>query len=99
MDWLEEELKQALARKEPAADFDARVRGRLVTAMPWTIPRVAARWVAAAAAVVMIAGGGAIYRRQQQGEQAKEQIMLAMRIAGSKLNRVQAHVQSMGERR
>jgi len=89
MDWLEQELKQALARKEPAADFDARVRRRLV--------RTAPRWLAAAAALLVIAGGGALYRRHQ-GEEAKEQVMLAMRLAGSKLNRVQAHVQAMGER-
>jgi hypothetical protein len=93
MDWLEQELKQALARKEPAADFDARVRRRL----PRIMPRKTPRWLAAAAALVVIAGGGALYRRHQ-GEQAKEQIMLAMRLAGSKLNQVQAHVQSMGER-
>jgi uridylate kinase len=91
MDWLEQELKQALARKEPAPDFDARVRRRAVRTIP--------RWMAAAAAVVVIAGGGAVYRRHQQGEEAKEQVMLAMRIAGSKLNRVQAHVHSLGERR
>jgi hypothetical protein len=89
MDWLEEELKQALARTEPAADFDARVRRKLVRTTP--------RWLAAAAGLVVIAGGGAMYRRHQ-GEQAKEQVMLAMRLAGSKLNHVQAHVQALGER-
>ena len=93
MDWLEQELKQALARKEPAADFDARVRRRTVRVMPRVMPR----WMAAAAAVVVLFGGGAMYRRHQ-GEEAKEKVMLAMRIAGAKLNRVQAHVQAMGER-
>ena len=29
MDWLEQELAIALARKEPAAGFDGRVRARL----------------------------------------------------------------------
>jgi hypothetical protein len=89
MDWLEEELKQALARKEPAADFDARVRRRTV--------RTAPRWLAAAAAVIVLAGGAGMYRRHQ-GEQAKEQLMQAMRITGEKLNQVQGHVQAMGER-
>ena len=89
MDWFEQELKQALARKEPAPDFDSRLRRRLVRTLP--------RWFAAAAAVIVIAGGGAVYRHHQ-GEQAKEQIMLAMRLTGSKLNQVQAHMQSMGER-
>jgi uridylate kinase len=90
MDWLEEELKQALARKEPAADFDARVRRRTVRTMP--------RWLAAAAAVIVLAGGGAMFR-QHQGEVAKEQLMQAMRITGAKLNQVQEHVQAIGERR
>ena len=93
MDWLEEELKQALARKDPGPEFDARVRRRTVRVMP----RMVARWMAAAAALVVIAGGGALYHRHQ-GEQAKEQVMLAMRLTGSKLSRVQAHVQAAGER-
>ena len=79
MDWLEQELANALARKEPAAGFDGRVRARL---------HRRPRWLAIAATVlVMIASGEAW--RQHQGELAKEQVMTAMRIAGSKLNRVQ----------
>ena len=89
MDWLEEELKQALARKEPSADFDARLRRRKAYTTP--------RWLAAAAAVIVLAGGGAMYRRHQ-GEQAKEQLMQAMRIAGAKMSQVQERVQSIGER-
>ena len=89
MDWLEQELKEALAHKEPAPDFDVRVRRRMARTMP--------RWLAAAAALIVIAGGGALYRRHE-GEQAKDQVMLAMRLAGSKLHRVQAHVQAAGER-
>jgi hypothetical protein len=89
MDWLEEELKQALARKEPSPDFDVRLRRRKVYTTP--------RWLAAAAAVIVLAGGGAMYRRHQ-GEQAKEQLMQAMRIAGAKMSQVQEKVQSIGER-
>jgi hypothetical protein len=86
MDWLEEELKQALARKEPSPDFDGRVttaarrKSKVVT--------MTRRWIAAAAAVVIVAGAGEGYRRHQ-GQVAKEQVMLAMKIAGGKLNRVQ----------
>jgi type VI protein secretion system component VasF len=89
MDWLEEELKQALARKEPAADFDARVRRRTVRTMP--------RWLAAAAAVIVLAGGAGVYRHHQ-GERAKEQLLQAMRITGEKLSVVQEHVQAIGDR-
>jgi len=87
MDWLEQELKRALERKEPSPDFAARVsaaarRGR------WGSPR---RWMAVAASVAVLAGGGVGYR-WREGVKAKQQVMLAVRIAGGKLNRVQAHV-------
>ena len=89
MDWLEDELKHALERKEPAPDFEARVKaaaGRLsvpsrrpaftMRLLPLlTMPR----WLAAAAALVLITGGGAGYR-YHQGRVAKQQVMLAMRV-------------------
>ena len=93
MDWLEQELKQALERKEPRADFDARVNA-LVSAKPRRRPvLMMPRWLAAAAVLAMMTGAGAGYR-WRQGQVAKDQVMLAMRIAGGKLNRVQARVQA-----
>ena len=52
MDWLEQELKQALARKEPSPDFAARVamaaeRPQKEPPKVWVMPR----WLAAAAIV------------------------------------------------
>lgn len=92
MDWLEDELKNALSRKEPGEGFDERVlaaaRRRNVVAMP-------RRWMAAAAAVIVLAGAGEAYR-WHRGQEAKEQVMLAMRITGNKLNLVQARI--AGER-
>ncbi len=79
MDWLEQELAIALARKEPAAGFDSRVRAR------W---HRRPRWLAIAATLLVMTGAGEVWR-QHQGQVAKEQVMTAMRIAGSKLNRVQ----------
>ena len=79
MDWLEQELAIALARKEPAAGFDGRVRARL---------HRRPRWLAIAATLLVMTGAGEVWR-QHQGQVAKEQVMTAMRIAGSKLNRVQ----------
>jgi hypothetical protein len=90
MDWLEEELKRALPRQEPAPGFAARVASRRSASV---VP--VRRWLAVAASVVVLAGGGVGYR-WHQGIQAKEQVMTAVRIAGSKLNQVQSHVREVG---
>ena len=82
MDWLEQELAKALARKEPAAGFDGRVRARM---------HRRPRWLAIAATILVMMGAGEAWR-QHEGQLAKEQVMTAMRIAGSKLNRVQMHL-------
>ena len=82
MDWLEQELAQALARKEPAPGFDGRVRARLHR---WP------QWLAIAATILVMVGAGEAWR-QHEGQVAKEQVITAMRIAGSKLNRVQMHL-------
>jgi hypothetical protein len=82
MDWLEQELAKALARKEPAAGFDGRVRARM---------HRRPRWLAIAATILVMMGAGEAWR-QHRGQLAKEQVMTAMRIAGSKLNRVQMHL-------
>jgi hypothetical protein len=87
---LEQELKQALARKEPSADFDSRVAK--ATRLGPRLVIVNRRWIAtAAAAVVVMIGAGEGYR-WHRGQAAKEQVMLAMRIAGGKLNRVQMEI-------
>ena len=85
MDWLEQELAQALARKEPAPGFDGRVRGRL---------HRRPQWLAIAATILVMVGAGEAWR-QHEGQVAKEQVMTAMRIAGSKLNRVQMHLKGI----
>jgi len=79
MDWLEQELAKTLSRKEPAAGFDGRVRARM---------HRRPRWLAIAATILVMMGAGEAWR-QHEGQLAKEQVMTAMRIAGSKLNRVQ----------
>jgi hypothetical protein len=84
MDWLEHELKQALAREEPPAGFDTRLRRRLQRRVP--------RWLAVAAAIAALAGGAAESYRRHRGQAAREQVMLAMRIAAGKLNQVQVHL-------
>jgi hypothetical protein len=87
MDWLEQELKAALAREDPPADFAGRVMRRAERPVVYQWPR----WLAAAAAVVVLAGAGMGYR-QYRGEMAKEQVMQAFKIASVKVNRIQTHV-------
>jgi hypothetical protein len=83
---LEEQLKEALARKAAPDAFAERVTARARVHSSST-----AWWAAAAAVLVMLAGGGAAYRRNQ-GEVAKQQVMTAMKITAVKLHRIQAHV-------
>ena len=92
MDWLEQELKTALGRKDPPEDFAGRVirqaaqgGGRSAPVRPWP------RWLASAAAILVLAGTGLGYR-QHRGEVAKEKVMLALRITSVKVNRIQGHV-------
>jgi hypothetical protein len=92
MDRLEEQLRKALARKEPPDGFAAKtiaVAGRS-TGRGWR------GWAAQgiAAAVVLVVAGGLAYR-QHEGEVAKEQVMHAMRITAAKLNRIQARVREV----
>jgi hypothetical protein len=96
MDWLEQELKHALERKDPSPDFAARVAAAAARdSRPTIAPRrsvfTAPRWLPAAAAVLVILGGSAAYRRHQ-GVAAKERLMLAMRITAGQLNHIQTHV-------
>jgi hypothetical protein len=90
MDWLEEELKNALNRKEPSEGFDARVKQAVEKPKVVQMPRPR-RWLAAAAAVIVLAGAGEGYR-WHRGQVAKDQVMLAMRITGGKLSRVQIQI-------
>jgi hypothetical protein len=94
---LEDELRSALRRQEPSPDFTERVLARVSakpvrrTSRPWL------RWVAPMAAALMLAAGGLEYRHYE-GERAKSEVLFAMRIAGSKLNKAQKKVQMLTHR-
>ena len=94
---LEDELRSALGRREPSPDFTERVLARVSAPpvrrglQPW------ARWVAAIAAALLLTAGSLEYR-QYRGERAKGQVLLAVRIAGSKLNKAQRRVQMLTHR-
>jgi hypothetical protein len=80
MDWLEEELKRALAREMPPRDFAA--------------PRRRPAWRAwvAAAACLAASAGTAIGYRQYQGREARRELKLALDIAAAKTSRIQTQL-------
>ena len=87
MDWLEQQLKQSLERKQPSPDFAARVKDAARRPRLLRLPR----WIPAAAAILVIAGSSVGYR-WHEGVQAKNEVMTAMKIAARKLNRIQIQV-------
>lgn len=99
---FEEELKRALQRQEPSADFTARVLDRCAAAKQrsgfwqrvWAVPAWRLGMATCAVALVTL-GGGTIYEqheRQVKGMAAKRQLLLAMHIAGTKLQQVEQRV-------
>jgi hypothetical protein len=95
MDWLEDELKQALERKMPSADFAARVTAAAAAGRrSWFAPR---RWMAAAAAILLMAGGATEYR-EYRGRVARDRVLLALRITAGKLNYIQNRAQRAPQR-
>jgi hypothetical protein len=100
MNPLDQELKNALRRREPSADFTRRVMAGLQS-MPvgkqgWSevignfFRFPALRWAAAAAICAALVIGALAYRRHQQtvarGEMARAKVLLALHIASAKLN-------------
>ena len=104
---LDDELRHVLRREEPPPGFAEAVLRRV--AEPRIVPferkpmirPSLTRWAAAAALVVAL-GGAAAYRaaeareERMRGEAAKEQLMQALRITGSKLQIVQSAVKETG---
>ncbi|HEY3444648.1 MAG TPA: hypothetical protein VGK29_28110 [Paludibaculum sp.] len=99
MDPLENDFREALSR-EPAPDWFAdRVMARVREQKPQPKPRLGwLRWAAAVAMVVMVIGGvrfDQVRRERSAGEHAKQQLMLALQVTGSKLHMAQVRVQSI----
>jgi hypothetical protein len=107
MNPLDDELKRALQRKEPSPDFEDRVMRR-IRSLPsagakWrekvfsSFPLLQWRWTVAAVMVCFgVWLGVAQYQKERearlQGEKAKEQVILALHIASTKLNLAQKAV-------
>jgi hypothetical protein len=100
---FEEQLKEALARKEPPQGFANRVlqkaeaqhTGVRQAIQAWWFPRAWGWRLAPVMAALILVSGGAMYRdheRTVRGELAKEKLLIAMRIAGSKLHETRQQV-------
>jgi hypothetical protein len=100
---FEQQLKEALARKEPSPDFAKRVLEKARERQPvmrWAFRpswfRRAWAWrLAPVMAALALVSGTVMYREHERtvrGELAKEKLLIAMRIAGSKLHETQQQV-------
>ncbi|MDQ6705911.1 MAG: hypothetical protein M3Z85_08090 [Acidobacteriota bacterium] len=84
---LEDELRSALRREEPQHDLSrhwASHRAKTRLAGPWR--RFA---VIAALLLVMLVPYSVYERRQARGREAKQRLVLALELAGSRLHRAQ----------
>ncbi len=128
MNRFDDELKLALRRQEPSADFADRVMARIAELSAESKQeksREKASWLqrlaeffqppqmkwamAGAMAIALIVAGAGVHRYREndrqrmlaeiaEGEKAKEQVMMAMRIASAKLNIAQKKVNETTER-
>lgn len=106
---LEDALKTALRREDAPEGFAANVLKRVAQRDPaapqrsWfgVLFQVPVRWAAFAALSISLIIGGIYYRNLQrertQGEAAKQQLMLALRIAGSKLQLAKEKVHQINQ--
>ena len=105
---FEEQLKRAMQRREPSRDFTARLLARAAelkrereTAkdVPWfkrlSLLRSFRGRLIPIWAALLIMLGGVIYRQHEQtvhGKEAKQKLLVAIHIAGSKLRQAQQQV-------
>lgn len=85
---FEQDLREALQRREPPDGFTERVMARV----PREIPRrtgVGRHWMAIAATLCIGVVGTSswqIHRRQVEGERAKQELFYALAVASGKLD-------------
>lgn len=102
---FEEELKKALARREPGDEFVRQVLAKVETKPATSVKAGLFAWGGGwwrfASAVVLLAAvliSGLAYRQHERvvkGEAAKNQLLLAMRITGSQLRQAQLRVKKI----
>ena len=93
---FDKDLREALQRQQPPLGFANRVLARAHDAEARRRFSMMWRWAATAAAVLVLTAGPMIYRerlRRIEGEKVKEQVMLALRVTGSKLLEIRTHLE------
>ena len=100
MDDFEEQLKDALARKEPSPFFEARVLGAVKRGK--IEHRASSRmwWASALAASLLVITGSAWQhernvREEVAGKEAKARLELALKITSVKLQRISRKVEGI----
>ena len=87
MEPFEDELRQWLKRREPSADFTGKVMARVVEHRRRPL---AVRWLAIASLAASFLAGGYFWREQRaeraRGEQARDQLVLAIEITNAKIS-------------
>ena len=89
---FENEMRRALRREDPPADFAGRVMARLGQRLAppeparWWQWLAWPRWAMAMAIVALMVTGGVRYQEYRRGQQAKEQLLTALRITAETLS-------------
>jgi hypothetical protein len=98
---FEQELRRTLQRREPPRDLTPQIMARIGDAPKHRWFPVSFAWrpaLAAAAVVLMLIGGIDRYREYRRGQEAKEQLMLALEITAQKVSFVQQKVEELNRR-
>lgn len=99
---LENDLRRAMRRESPAPGFASRVLQRIEHD---AAPRSTHRWwraVAASLTLTAVLGAWGAHevheRRVREGERARDQVLYALRVAGSKVRYAQEQVRDIGSK-
>jgi hypothetical protein len=102
MHGFENDLKSALARRQPPEGFADRVMARI---SPPRQSRWTQSWMAAAAAFALAVLGGGVYEYQKaerlrhQGERARAELVFALEVASEKLHNTRVKIVQVAEDR